>query len=66
MESTFDIFRRLPNGNPLWVAAVKGFKAAKEKMALEAADSPGEYFIFSEGNIVAKFSTVVEEQADAV
>jgi hypothetical protein len=66
VESTFDIFRRLPNGDPFWIAAVRGLKEAKEKMALEAANSPGEYFIFSEGNIVAKFGTVVEEQADAV
>jgi hypothetical protein len=65
MDSKFDIFRRLPNGHPLWIDAVKGLEQAKEKMALEAANAPGEYFIFSEGNVVAKFGTVAEEQADA-
>ena len=68
MESTFDIFRRLANSDPIWIAAVKGLKEAKEKMALEAANSPGEYFIFLQGEgVVAKYATTVfEEQADAV
>ena len=66
MESTFDVFRRLPNGDPLWIVAVRGLKEAKERMALEAANSPGEYFIFSEGNIIANHATVSEESADVV
>jgi len=38
------------------------------KMPLEAANSPGEYFIFLQGEgVVAKYATTVfEEQADAV
>jgi len=66
MDSKFDIFRRLANGDPIWIAAVKGLKEAKERMALEAANSPGEYFIFSEGNIIANHTTVSEERADVV
>ena len=67
MKSTFDIFRRLANGAPIWIAAVGGLKEARKKMALEAANSPGEYFIFLQGQgVVAKFASAFEEQADAV
>jgi hypothetical protein len=67
VDSTFDIFRRLPNGDPFWIAAVRGLKEAKEKMALEAQKFPGEYFIFLQGEgVVAKFTSTFEEQADAV
>ena len=57
MESTFDIFRRLANGDPIWIAAVKGLKEARERMALEAANSPGEYFISSR-HLLAQFHDV--------
>ena len=52
MESTFDIFKSLPDG-PLWVTAVRGLQEAKEEMARLALTSPGEYFIHSRGEVIA-------------
>ena len=49
MDSTFDIFKRLPDGDPVWITAVQGLKEAKEQMVRAAAISPGEYFIHLQG-----------------
>ncbi|HLV94915.1 MAG TPA: response regulator transcription factor [Candidatus Acidoferrales bacterium] len=53
MGSTFDIFEITPDG-PLWVEAVTGLREAKERMARLALTFPGEYFIHSQGNVVAQ------------
>lgn len=53
MGSTCDIFKVTPNG-PLWVEAVRGLREARERMARLALTFPGEYFIYSQGNVVAK------------
>ena len=55
MNYVFDIFKRLPDGTPLWVEAVPGLTEAKERIARLAFDSHSEYFIFSvrDGGIVA-------------
>jgi hypothetical protein len=54
-EHAFDIFKRLPSGNPLWITAVQGLVEAKKRMAHLALISPAEYFIYSLGNgIVAE------------
>ena len=50
MDAKFDIFRKLPDGQPLWVKAVDGLEEAKSQLACLAASSPGEYFIFSARN----------------
>jgi len=67
MDSTFDIFKRLPDGTSVWLKAVCSRREAEEQMALEAANSPGEYFIFLQGQgVVAKHVADSEEGADAV
>jgi hypothetical protein len=50
MGAKFDIFKRLPDGHPLWVKAVEGLEEAKSQLARIAVNSPGEYFIYSVGN----------------
>lgn len=50
MGAKFDIFKRLPDGHPLWVKAVEGLEEAKAQLARLAATSPGEYFIYSVRN----------------
>jgi hypothetical protein len=50
MDAKFDIFKKLPDGNPLWVKAVDGLDEAKVHIARLAAVSPGEYFIFNVRN----------------
>lgn len=55
MQYMFDIFKRLPDGTPLWVEAVPGLLEAKQRIARLAFESQSEYFIFSvrDGGIVA-------------
>lgn len=45
--TTFDIFRNLPDGQPMWIKAVKGFDEAKRELSELAELSPGDYFIFN-------------------
>jgi hypothetical protein len=50
MDAKFDIFKKLPDGHPLWVKAVDGLEEARAQLARLAANSPGEYFIYSVRN----------------
>jgi hypothetical protein len=50
MGAKFDIFKKLPDGHPLWVKAVEGLEEARAQLARLAAISPGEYFIYSVRN----------------
>jgi hypothetical protein len=50
MAEKFDIFRKLPDGNPLWVKAVDGLDQARDQLASLAESSPDEYFIYSAQN----------------
>jgi hypothetical protein len=50
MDAKFDIFKKLPDGHPLWVKAVDGLEEAKNQLARLAMSSPGEYFIYSARN----------------
>ena len=45
MDAKFDIFKRLPDGHPLWLKAVDGLEEARAQLVRLAASSPGEYFI---------------------
>jgi len=61
MNNSFDIFKRLPNGNTLWITTVEGLVEAKRRMGRLAAISGGEYFVYLQGEgIVAKFSSSLE------
>lgn len=50
MDAKFDIFKRLPDGHPLWVKAVDGLEEARAQLARLAASSQDEYFIYSVKN----------------
>ena len=50
MDAKFDIFRKLPNGQPLWVKAVEGLEEAKRQLTQMAEMSPGDYFIYNTRN----------------
>jgi hypothetical protein len=50
MGAKFDIFKKLPDGHPLWVKAVEGLEEAKAQLARLALSAPGEYFIYSVRN----------------
>ena len=47
MSTKFDIFKRLPDGHPIWVTAVENLEEAKRQLVQMAETSPGDYFIFS-------------------
>ena len=55
MDGKFDVFRRLPDGQPLWIQAVDGLHEAKLLSLRLAATSPGEYFIYNprDGSIIS-------------
>ncbi|MGB6898958.1 MAG: hypothetical protein WBE12_10225 [Candidatus Acidiferrum sp.] len=42
MGTKFDIFRKLPDGHPLWVKAVDGLEEARAQLARLAALAPGD------------------------
>lgn len=47
MNAKLDIFKRLPDGHPIWVKAVEGLEEAKRQLAQMASENPGNYFIFN-------------------
>lgn len=60
MDRKFDIFKRLPDGHPIWVKTVDGLEEAKNQLARLVASSPGEYFIYCarNGRIVQGIMTI--------
>ncbi|HXO05098.1 MAG TPA: hypothetical protein VN884_05655 [Candidatus Sulfotelmatobacter sp.] len=48
MSSTFDIFKRLRNGKPLWITSVPGIEEARQRVSRLGAIAPGEYLIYSQ------------------
>ena len=61
MDAKFDIFKRLPDGHPLWVKAVEGLEEAKSQLARMAVNSPGEYFIYSVRNACIVHAKMVRQ-----
>jgi hypothetical protein len=57
MNYKFDIFKRLPNGNTLWITAIDDLREAEKRMSRLALISSGEYFIYLQGKgIVAELN----------
>jgi hypothetical protein len=54
MTLGYDIFRKLDDGSPLWIADVASLNEAKEKTELLFSQSSAAYFIrdASTGNVV--------------
>jgi hypothetical protein len=48
-EPSFDIFSGAPNKDPVWLEAVEGLSNARARMHEIAAQTPGQYFVFSTG-----------------
>ena len=46
MRATYDIFRRIPEGGPLWIESVQGFENIKARLLHLINFRPGEYFVF--------------------
>jgi len=58
-SATYDIFRKLPAGEPVWVEAVNGLEDAKSRLNELVAVRPGDYYIYDLGHerIVAMASS---------
>ena len=50
VSAKFDIFRRLPDGNPMWIKAVESLEEARRQLVQMSEKDPGEYFIFNTMN----------------
>jgi hypothetical protein len=50
MDVKFDIFKKLPDGQPIWIKAVEGLDEAKRQLDHLAANCPGDYFIYNTRN----------------
>ena len=48
MDTDFDIFKRLANGNRFWIACVPGIEQARARINGLKMIAPGEYLIYSE------------------
>ena len=48
MDTNFDIFKRLGNGNPFWITCVPGIEQARARINRLKVIAPGEYLIYSE------------------
>ena len=46
MKLTYDIFRRLPDGGPIWIEAVQTLEGARARLALLLEAQPGDYFVY--------------------
>ncbi len=57
-NATFDIFRQLPNGDPIWVEVVSTLEGAQERLAELAISNPGSYAIYdaSQAVFITRFS----------
>jgi hypothetical protein len=55
----FDLFRRLPNGKPLWIEAVRDLDTAQKHANQLSRIFAGEYFIYSErhGRVIERIHT---------
>jgi hypothetical protein len=53
----FDVFRKLDDGHPLWIAEFASIEEAKTNLQMLTSKAPAEYFIrdASSGVIVFKF-----------
>jgi len=50
MIANFDIFMRLPDGQPVWIKTVDSLQEAECELAEISAKFPAEYFVFNVGN----------------
>lgn len=55
MIAKFDIFMRLPDGQPIWVEAVESLEEARKQLSDLRENTCGEYFIFNStsGQVIA-------------
>jgi hypothetical protein len=60
MKTTYDIFRKLPDSDPLWIESVQGFENIKVRLHQLVDTFPGDYFVFDPmtSKIIGTFGSV--------
>ena len=61
VDSTFDIFKRLPDGNFICVSAVRGLKEARRRINRLARIAPGQYLAHSQGVVFEDITASAEQ-----
>ncbi len=46
MKATYDIFKKLPSGSPIWIEAVQGLELARFRLAILVQADPGDYLLY--------------------
>lgn len=46
VKPKYDIFRRLPDGGPIWIEAVPTLESAKIRLTSLLEAQPGDYFVY--------------------
>jgi hypothetical protein len=46
VKVTYDIFRRLPDGGPVWIEAVETLEGARARLRYLLEAQPGDYFVY--------------------
>jgi len=46
LKRTYDIFRRLPDGGPVWIEAVQTLEDARARVTSLLEAQPGDYFVY--------------------
>lgn len=46
VKFAYDIFRRLPDGGPIWIEAVQTLEGAKLRLTSLLQTQPGDYFVY--------------------
>lgn len=62
MKRTYDIFRRLPDGGPVWIEAVQTLEGARVRLTSLLEVQPGDYFVY---DLVHNKIVEVVEYADS-
>ncbi len=60
----FDLFRKDPRGNPVWIDTVPDVDTARARANQLTAALPGDYFVFDQSSrtVVATFESVKTDE----
>ena len=50
MKATYDIFKKLPSGSPIWIEAVQGLELARIRLDTLMKVDPGNYLLYDLAN----------------
>lgn len=66
MDGKLDIFRRLPNGQLVWVSSVAGLEEAKRQIRRLADANAADYFLYDVGRSCQVYSISVSPAPEPI